>query len=190
MFVRSKAKAKVRPGSNKEETPREFRPKPPPSRGSPFEAAFRLLRCLNLGTSPKSWSGSGDRLPPFGLGTPPEGARSEPASETVAGLFGLHRIASMAILNVRPPPRTMQAQGVPRFRVSVDFFAAITPTRHRRRPDWRNAGTTRATRRLRFGFEPPNPEWNDHFQIKALSEPRSSIKGTFRYTPPFDSVSS
>ena len=94
------AESEVDPGMGREwaqteETPRELWPEPPPSRGSSYEAALQLLRCLDLGTSPISWSGSGDRLPPFGLGTPPEGARSDPASETVAGSFGRHRIASM-----------------------------------------------------------------------------------------------
>ena len=82
-------------GYKTEETPRELQPEPPPSRGSSYEAALQLLRCLDLGTSPISRSGSGDRLSPFGLGTPPEGARSDPASETVAGFVGHHRIASM-----------------------------------------------------------------------------------------------
>ena len=71
------------------------------SAGASTLSGFFLRSCFATApmpgprTSPISWSGSGDRLSPFGLGTPPEGARSDPASETVAGFFGRHRIASM-----------------------------------------------------------------------------------------------
>lgn len=90
--------------------------------GFRFEVALQQLRSLSLGTSPIPGSGSGGRLLPFGLGAPPEGARSEPASRTVAGPFGPPNHFDDDG-NVRHRTRRMQAQGLPRFRVSAILFA-------------------------------------------------------------------
>ncbi len=124
-----------RPGHITEETPRELRPEPPPSRGSSYEAALQLLRCLNLGTSPISWSGSGDRLSPFGLGTPPEGARSNPASKTVAGFFGRHRIASMTYAMYDSSPARCKPRGSQDFASQSNFSRTRFSSRNRPPPD-------------------------------------------------------
>lgn len=38
------------------------------------------------------------------------------------------------------------------------------------------------------GIEPPDPEWGDHFQVKALNPSRGPIEGTFRFPQPFDAL--
>jgi len=111
------------PQSETARTPRKLRPEPPPSRGSASKPPCDCSDPQGLGTSPVPGCGSGDRLPPFGLGAPPEGARSEPAFEAVADSVGYHRITSMTICNVRDPSTSMQAQVVLSFRVSASFFA-------------------------------------------------------------------
>lgn len=48
----------------------------------------------------------------------------------------------------------------------------------------------------RFGFRPsthhhitpPDPEWRPHFQVRVLTGHQPSVRGTFTYPEPFDSV--
>ncbi|CAL9351601.1 hypothetical protein SUDANB95_00474 [Actinosynnema sp. ALI-1.44] len=37
-----------------------------------------------------------------------------------------------------------------------------------------------------FGVVPPNPEWAQYFQVRALSAYRPEVRGAFRYAEPFD----
>jgi putative acetyltransferase len=38
----------------------------------------------------------------------------------------------------------------------------------------------------RFGIEPPEPAWDDHFQARPLHAWHDGLRGTFRYAAPFD----
>lgn len=38
------------------------------------------------------------------------------------------------------------------------------------------------------GIEPPQPEWHEHFQVRALSSYRQTIRGGFVYASPFRTV--
>jgi putative acetyltransferase len=40
----------------------------------------------------------------------------------------------------------------------------------------------------RYAIQPPVPEWQPHFQVRALTGYRPSLGGTFRYPEPFDRV--
>jgi putative acetyltransferase len=37
----------------------------------------------------------------------------------------------------------------------------------------------------RLGVAPPDPGWGSHFQVRPLTDYRSSVTGTFRYAAPF-----
>jgi putative acetyltransferase len=37
-----------------------------------------------------------------------------------------------------------------------------------------------------FGIAPPRPQWQPHFQVRALSAYQPSLRGTFAYSEPFD----
>ncbi|MGH8277004.1 MAG: GNAT family N-acetyltransferase [Steroidobacteraceae bacterium] len=37
-----------------------------------------------------------------------------------------------------------------------------------------------------YGILPPVPEWRPHFQVRALTGYHPSLRGTFRYSKPFD----
>ncbi len=82
-------------------------------------------------TSPKSWSGSGDRPSPFGSGAPPEGAGSNPAYETVAGFFGRHQITSvtLAIYDICSTPCKLRTSQDFAFqsKVSRSLFSIAAP---------------------------------------------------------------
>ena len=40
----------------------------------------------------------------------------------------------------------------------------------------------------KYAIQPPVPEWQPYFQVRTFTSYQTSLRGTFRYSEPFDSV--